>query len=201
MFSIMKEWKTRMLCEGALFVAMAQVLGFLKLWEFPWGGSVTLSMLPVFIFSVRWGCRNAFLASFAFGLLQFLFDGGFALTWQSMIGDYILAFGVLGLAGLFQGKRWGIFAGAVVGSSARFVVHYVVGATIWAAYMPDEFFGMTMTSPWTYSFLYNGSYMLIDLVLCLVAAGLMYRPLYRFLIGLDLVGAEGRASVTKRGKS
>ena len=186
-----KGWKTRMLCEGALFVAMAQVLGFLKLWEFPWGGSVTLSMLPIFIFSVRWGCRNAFLASFSFGLLQFLFDGGFALTWQSILGDYLVAFGVLGIAGVFQGKKWGIFAGTVLGSAARFTVHYIVGATIWVAYMPDEFFGLTMTSPWTYSLLYNGSYMLIDMLLCLTVAALAYRPLSRFLAGQDIAGVGG----------
>ncbi len=181
-----RDGKTRILCEGALFVAMAQVLGFVKLWELPYGGSITFAMLPLFIFSVRWGCRNAFLASFSFGLLQFLFDGGFALTWQSMLGDYILAFGVLGLAGLFQGKRWGIFAGTILGCAARFTVHYVVGATIWAAYMPDEFFGMTMTSPWTYSLLYNGSCMLLNMLLCLAAAGFLYRPLYPFLIGGDI---------------
>ena len=105
------DGKTRILCEGALFVAMAQVLGFVKLWELPYGGSITFAMLPLFIFSVRWGCRNAFLASFSFGLLQFVFDGGFALSWPSLVGDYILAFGVLGLAGLFQGKRWGILQG------------------------------------------------------------------------------------------
>lgn len=44
-----------MLCEGAIFVALAQVLSMLKLWEMPWGGSITLGMLPIFLFAVRWG--------------------------------------------------------------------------------------------------------------------------------------------------
>lgn len=83
------------------------------------------------------------------------------------------------------GETVGDFAGTILGCAARFTVHYVVGATIWAAYMPDEFLGMTMTSPWTYSLLYNGSCMLLNMLLCLAAAGFLYRPLYRFLIGED----------------
>ena len=53
------------------------------------------------------------------------------------------------------------------------MVHWVVGATVWAMYMPDAFFGMTMTSPWLYSLLYNGFYMLIDTLLCLVIFALL----------------------------
>lgn len=158
----------RMLCEGAFMVVIAQILGYLKLWEMPWGGSISLSMLPIFLFACRWGVWAGLMSGFVLGVLQFMFDGGFALGWQSIIGDYLVAFTVLGLAGVFRGKKWSIFAGTVTGSAARFLVHYVVGATIWAQYMPETFFGMTMTTPWFYSLLYNGFYMVIDMVLCLV---------------------------------
>lgn len=103
-----------------------------------------------------------------------------------MLGDYLIAFGVLGLAGIFTGKPYSIFAGTVVGSVARFLVHWVVGATIWAEYMPDEFFGMTMTSPWFYSALYNGSYMLPDMIVSLVVFAVLYVPLKKYLLGEDL---------------
>ena len=69
------------------------------------------------------------------------------------------------------------FTGTVAGCLARFLVSYVVGATIWAEYMPDTFFGMTMTSPWFYSALYNGSYMLGELIFCLILGALLYFPL------------------------
>lgn len=177
----MQKTRTRMLCEGAILVALAQILSLLKLWEMPWGGSITLSMLPIFLFAVRWGLRDGLLAAFVFGWCQLLGDGGFALSWQSMLGDYLVAFTVLGLAGLFYGKKGGVFWGTLVGSAARFLVHYVVGATVWAMYMPEEFFGMTMTSPWIYSLLYNGFYMVIDMVLCLVVFALAYRPLHGYL--------------------
>ena len=87
---------------------------------------------------------------------------------------------------MFRGRRWGIFAGTVLGCAGRFLVHYVVGATIWAEYMPEEFLSMTMTSPWLYSLLYNGVYMLPNMVLALVIGALLYRPMGRYLTGADI---------------
>ena len=176
----------RCLCECAVMVAVAQILGWIKLWEMPWGGSVVLSMIPIVLCAVRWGLAPGFLTGFAFGCLQFIFDGGFAIGWQSIIGDYLLAFGVLGLAGLFRGKPSSLFLGTALGSFARFLVHYVVGATLWAAYMPETFFGLTMTSPWFYSLLYNAAYMLPNALITLLAAALLFKPLRRFLLGQDL---------------
>ena len=176
----------RMLCEGAVLVVLAQILGYLKLWQMPWGGSITLSMLPIFLFACRWGMGPGLMSGFVFGVLQFMYDGGIALGWQSILGDYLLAFTALGFAGLFRGKPSSVFLGTVTGSVARFLVHYVVGATIWAEYMPEEFFGMTMTTPWFYSLLYNGFYMAIDMVLCLVVFALLAGPMKRYLLAQDL---------------
>ena len=182
-----KKHTVRRLCEGAILVAMAHILGFIKLWEMPWGGSVCLSMLPIFLFACRWGVTSGLLSGFVLGVLQFVYDGGFALGWQSIIGDYLVAFTVLGLAGLFARKEKGVFLGTAVGSTARFLVHYVVGATIWAEYMPEEFFGMTMTSPWFYSLLYNGFYMVIDAVLCFAVFAAAYKSLRTYFTGEDLL--------------
>ena len=180
----MKNPKVRVLLsivEGAIMVALAQVLGYLKLWQMPNGGSVTFVMLPIFVYCVRWGFGRGILAAFALAVLQFLLDGGLALGWQSIIGDYLLAYTALGLAGLFSKRKFGFFWGTLVGSLARFVVAWVVGATIWAEYMPDSFFGMTMVSPWIYSLLYNGSYILLCMALCLVVGAILYKPLGKFL--------------------
>lgn len=178
--------RVRMLCEGALLVAAAQILSYVKFLELPNGGSLTPAMFPVLLFAVRWGWKDGLLGGLVLGILQFMFDGGFALGWQSILGDYLLAFTALGLAGVFRGRRWGIFAGTVLGCAGRFLVHYVVGATIWAEYMPEEFLSMTMTSPWLYSLLYNGVYMLPNMVLALVIGALLYRPMGRYLTGADI---------------
>ncbi len=126
------------------------------------------------------------LEDMVFGVLQFVFDGGFAIGWQSIIGDYLLAFAVMGFAGLFKGKKNGIYWGSLLGTFLRFLVHYVTGATLWAEYMPDEFFGMTMTSPWIYSALYNGSFLLLSLVLTLVVVAILQKPLGKYLRAEDL---------------
>ena len=178
--------KHRSLCEGAVMVAIAQILSYIKLWEMPWGGSIVLAMVPIILYAVRWGLGSGLLAGFVFGVLQFMFDGGFAIGWQSIIGDYLLAFTVLGLAGLMKGKKLGVFWGTLIGGFARFLVHYVVGATIWAAYMPDTFFGMTMTSPWIYSLLYNIAYMGPNIIITLVIFGLLYVPMKKYMLGQDI---------------
>ena len=177
---------TRMLCEGAIMVALALVLNQLKIFRLPNGGSITLEMLPIFFYAVRWGVGPGLLAGFAFGLLQMFIDGAVAWGWQSLLLDYLVAFTPLGLAGLFKGKDWGIFAGTVLGSVVRFIVHFISGITIYAIVAPTELFNMTFTSPWMYSLAYNGSYMAIDMALCLVVFGLLYKPLKRCFLGADI---------------
>ncbi len=182
----MNHRKLRSLCEGAVLLAAAQVLSYIKLWEMPWGGSVVLSMIPLVLYAVRWGLGSGLLASFAFGILQFVFDGGFALGWQSIVGDYLLAFAVLGFAGLVAHRKSGVFTGTLIAGFLRFLVHYVVGATIWAEYMPEVFFGLTMKSPWFYSLLYNLAYMLPNIAITLVVFAVAYKPLKKFFLAEDL---------------
>lgn len=174
----------RALTEGAILMALAEILSFLPLYKLPWGGSIDFAMLPILLFCVRWGFGPGMLAATAHAVLQTLFEGGIAIGWQSILGDFLIAYMVLGIAGLFRGK-WCL--ATVVSCVLRFLVHYVVGATIWAEYMPETFFGMTMTTPWFYSALYNGAYMLPDMVLCLLIFFLMSRsPLGKFLKAEDL---------------
>ena len=183
----MKHRQVQALCEGAVMVAAAQALGYLKLYEMPNGGSVSFIMLPIIIYCVRWGFGRGLLAALALGTLQFLLDGGFALTWVSILGDYVIAYGALGAAGLFSKAKGGFFWGTAAGTLARFLVIWVVGATVWAEYMPDAFLNMTMTSPWLYSAIYNGIYVGLCGLLCLVVGAAAWRtPLGKYLRAEDL---------------
>lgn len=176
----------RCLCEGALMIALAEILSFLPLYKMPWGGSVDLAMLPIFLFCARWGFGPGMIVSTAHAILQTLFEGGIAIGWQSIVGDFLLAYTVLGFAGLFRKVKGGYYWGALVGCTLRFAVHYVVGATIWAEYMPPEFFGMTMTTPWFYSALYNGAYMLPDCVMVLLVGFLLMKtPAKKYLVPFE----------------
>ena len=176
----------RCLTEAAMMVACAQILSYIKLLERPNGGSLTPAMFPMIFFAVRWGLKPGLLAGFAFGLLQLIFDGAYAWGWQSMLLDYLVAFTPLGLAGLFKGKSWGIFAGTVLGCACRFAIHYISGITIYRILAPTEVLGMTLTNPSVYSLVYNGAYMLPNTILALVIAGVLYMPLRRYILAQDL---------------
>ena len=177
----------RALCEGALMVALAFVLSFVKLYELPNGGSLTPAMFPVLLFALRWGVGKGLMAGFVFGLLQLMYDSAYAWGWQSMLLDYLLAFTPLGLAGLFRGKAWGIFPGTVVGCLGRYLVHHISGVTIYRIIEPTAVPGLgTYDNPHLYSLVYNGSYMIPNMVLALLIAAVLYVPMKRFFAGNDL---------------
>ena len=197
----MTQTKTRALTEGALMVAAATALSYVKLLELPQGGSVCIGMLPIFLYCARWGCKESFLASFAYGLLQLIFDGAYAWGPTSMLFDYVLAYGVLGVACLFRKQKGGVYIGTVVGCLCRFLVHFISGITIYRIYEPTELFNTTFANPYIYSAAYNGSYMVIDLVLCLVITALLYRPLSRYFAPQEAAAAaiRIRALSSKKG--
>ena len=167
-------------------MALSCALNFLELNLWYQGGSIGLTMLPLVVFAWRRGTGWGVLAGLVFGTIKCTFDGGLSWGWQSILLDFIVAFTPLGLAGLFRGKSWGIFAGTVLGCVGRFIVHFISGITIYAITVPTELFNATYTSPWMYSLVYNGSYVGIDMVLCLVIFGFLYAPLKKYFTAEDL---------------
>ena len=182
--------RVRALCEGAVLVAVAQILSYLKLWEMPWGGSVVLSMIPLVLYAVRWGLGAGLLGGFAFGVLQFMFDGGFAIGWQSIIGDYLLAFTVLGFACLiakpFRSRTVGVGVSAFVVCLLRFLCSFLSGYIVWKDYdyafswMTEIGFpGISNMSVdglcWLYSAVYNATYMLPEAILTTVLVVILIR--------------------------
>ncbi|MEG0755752.1 MAG: energy-coupled thiamine transporter ThiT [Oscillospiraceae bacterium] len=178
----------RALVEGAIFVAVAYVLGLIKIYHLPQGGSISLLMLPILFYAVRWGVGHGMVAGCALGIIDFMLGGGIAIGWQSILGDYVIACTLLGLAGLFRKKNWSLFAGIIAGSLGRFLSIWVTGATLWGEYMPENFLGLDMTNEWFYSFLYNGVPIFLSMALCLVVGGVLYAiPRLRvYLLGQDI---------------
>lgn len=180
--------KTRTLCEAAILIALALVLETITLYKLPNGGSVTLSMVPIVLFAVRSGCGWGAMAGFVFGGINYMM-GGSAIDWTTIICDYFLAFSMLGFgAGLFHKKRLGVIFGSLTGGTLQFITSYLVGVFVWGKYMPDEFLGMTMTSPWIYSFLYNIIWAAPDITLAVVVFVVLYqlKPIRRYLTGQDI---------------
>ena len=175
----MQNPKTRKLVEGAVMVAMATVLSYIRVFKLPWGGSITLlSMLPIVIYSVRWGIKDGFLVSFVFALIQFfqgIGDGlfGWGLTPIMLIAciilDYLGAFTILGIAGIFRSKgKSGAIAGISLAIALRFVFHVLSGVVIWHSF--GQLWGDFFTeNELLYSICYNGAYMLPELIFTVVA--------------------------------
>lgn len=162
----------RILVECAIMVALAFVLSLSKLFELPFGGSVTLlSMLPICLVSIRHGIGWGLGTAFVYSATQALVSGatGWGLTPAVLILcfllDYILAFTVLGLAGLFRKRGMaGCLFGIALVCALRFLCHYISGVTLWGSMAPE---GM---SPYLYSLLYNGGFMLPETVLTVIGA-------------------------------
>ena len=178
---------TRMLCEGAIMVALSLILGLMKVFELPQAGSISLEMLPLLLFCVRWGVGNGFIGCFAFGILQVFVQGAVSYGWLSILLDYVVAFGVMGVAGLGRGRKYGIFWGSVLGGIARFLVHFISGITIYKIVAPTELFGTVFDNAALYSLVYNGSYVSIDTLLCVIIFAAAYQPLKKYLTGEDLL--------------
>ena len=180
----------RALCEGAILLAMALVLNYLSKVIFanmPNGGSVSLAMFPILFYAHRWGVGRGLLIGFAYGTLDMLLDGGYAWGWQSILLDYLVAYTALGLGGLFKGKAWGIFPGIAAGCLGRFAVHYISGVTIYRILVPTEVEGFgVFADPHLYSLVYNGVYMLPNMIIAMVIAGLLLAPMKKYFAGSDL---------------
>ncbi len=183
-----------MLAEGAVMVAFATVLSFLKIVQFPWGGSITvLSMLPIVVFALRYGVKSGFAVSFVYSLIQLgqgiLMEGllGWGLTPTALIAcillDYIGAFSVLCLAGSFGNKKIGaILGGTVLVMVLRFALHYISGVAIFHSF-GELWDGFSTNNTWLYSLLYNGAYMLPETVFTALGALFLFKtPQMRRLI-------------------
>ena len=164
----MRNEKVRMLCEGALCVAMSVVLSYVKLDVGPSGGSINATMIPLILFAIRWGAPWGIGAGLVFGTLKYFIGAGFALNWVSIIFDYSVAYAFVGFAGVLKRKANLAWLAALIGCVCRFVIHYISGVTVYAEWMPEEFLGLTMTTPWFYSALYNLFYMIPSSVIAVV---------------------------------
>ena len=91
-------------CEGAITIALAWALSYLEIDLWFQGGSIGVTMLPLILFAMRRGAGWGTLVGFVFGTIKFYMAGGWALSWQSMLLDYTVAYALVGLAGLYRAK-------------------------------------------------------------------------------------------------
>jgi len=169
-----KTFSTRVLSEIVVVIALSTVLSFIKIYHLPQGGSITAgSMVPLLWLALRRGAKIGLFAGIIYGLVQLLLEPYVYHPIQVLL-DYPLAFGSLGLAGFFMNYA---LIGVIVGVFGRFVAHLLSGVIFFAEYAPE---GM---SPLLYSAIYNGSYLLGELI---VSALLTYIIIKRGLLKIYL---------------
>lgn len=172
----MKKTNILKLTECSIMVALSAVLSIIPIFKMPYGGSITLaSFLPVVIIAYRHGIKCGIATAGVSSLVQMLFgmkNFTHFSTWQSLVAlallDYVVAFTVFGLAGIFRKKirqqSAAMVTGALLASVVRYLCHVISGATVWAGLsIPDE-------AAILYSLSYNATYMIPETIILVLSA-------------------------------
>ena len=205
----MKKQSTVRLVESALLIAIAAVLELISKalgLELPFGGTITLaSMFPIVLIAYKYGTKWGLLSGFTYSLVQMLLGAKTVsamflpgddqmVLWQAIcicLLDYVLAYTLLGLGGIFKGKfkkpAAELALGAFVALLLRYLVHIVSGAIFYGAYaewfftqegfysIGEKILGTFSGSSLAidYSIFYNGLYMVPEIILTTVVAAIL----------------------------
>lgn len=170
------------LCQCGIFIALATILSFLPVYEMPFGGSVTLaSMLPILLIGVKFGYKWGMGASTVYMFIQllqalikgnvFIYCVGAGAVLICVLFDYVVPFCILGLSAFAKPKEKLNVVKVCITFSVliiiRFLCHFITGIVIWGQWAPE---GM---GKFIYSLIYNGQYMLPELIITVAIAALM----------------------------
>lgn len=177
----MQNSKTKKLVEMSILVALAFVLDYVANiysgWFWPFGGSISISLVPLAVIAFRYGWVAGFLSGFTMGLLQLL-TGAYIMHPIQVLFDYPLPYAVLGFAGFFASKvnvvevgqrSLYIWLATGIGSIARLVCHIISGVVFFADYAPE---GM---NPVVYSVGYNTPFVLASYILSAIILVILYK--------------------------
>ena len=179
--------RVHIMVESAIMIAMATVLSLVKIYSAPYGGSVTLlSMAPIIVLSLRRGVGVGLAGGFAHAVLQWILGLSNVAWVPSLEGkvlcvllDYIIPFTALGLGGMFrkteftQNKRSNLIIAALLGTLLvtvfRYICHIVSGIVVWYAldlewYADDPEHIVNRYGPFLFSAIYNGTYMIPEII-------------------------------------
>jgi len=193
-------------------LAIAAVLSVIMPFHLPFGGGITLaSMLPVVIIAYMYGVKWGLITGFVYSLIQMIFGAGtisaFFLPGESQMNvlkavsvcliDYIAAYTILGVAGIFKNRTGSATAeitlGAFVALTGRYIMHIISGAVFFGAwaewfFSQDGFYkiGEKILSNFSgtalsvvYSVFYNGLYMIPEIILTTVLTPVIWKIVSR----------------------
>lgn len=160
--------------ETAVLVALAVVFEliarFIPVFQMPQGGSVSLTMLPIIIIGLRRGVNYGIMGGVAFGIINFMLDG-FVIHIGSIFFDYLFAFSVLGLSGLFKKsarKTINLILVIALLGFLRYILHSLSGVLFFSSYAIESGYP-GLKGYFIYSFIiYNLPYMGISTLACII---------------------------------
>ena len=202
---IQTKINTQRLGLSAVFIALATVLSLFQPLRLPQGGGITImSMLPIILIAYRYGVKWGLVSSIVFSVIQmlcgfntvssFFMPGDNQQIWWKAILicliDYVIAYSVLCLGGLFRKRASAPVAltlGTIVAVSARYLAHIISGAIFFGSYAEWFFtdvmggdFGAGMLSQYSgaglailYSVIYNGLYMIPEIIITAIGAAIV----------------------------
>lgn len=173
-----KKWTTKMLVEAGIMIALAFVLSRIKVYQAPNGGSVTAgSMIPIILFAMRWGLAPGVIAGAAFGMLK-LVMGGWFFSPAQVILEYPIAFGVLGLAGIYYNLNkknkdrylFNTVFPVFLAIGARFICHLLAGVIFFSENTGGQ-------NPWLFSAIYQSSYLVPEFIVSAILISIIWKPI------------------------
>ena len=181
--------QVRAAAEIGLTIALSAVLQLIAVWQLPQGGSYSLTMAPLFVLALLRGPGTGIAAGSLYGVIDFFIKPYPPLHPAQWALDYPIAFGLVGLAGMFSASwhaasarsagraLWfGIIPGVALGALGRYTSHVVSGLVFFSAYAVEA-----GQAPLIYSLTYN-SFVLVSATACAVVAAAVLPQLYRVLV-------------------
>lgn len=157
-----KPVDVKALTISSLLIALSVILGNIKIFEMPQGGSITLmSILPIVLCGYLLGTKRGALAGICVGLLNLIF-GPYIIHPVQLFLDYPIAYGALGLSGLVSNSKNGLTKGYLIGLAGRYICAFLSGWIFFGAYAPESFNAVT------WSLWYNFTYLAAEGILTII---------------------------------
>lgn len=202
--------KTKKLTLSALMIALATfdalICGLIPFLNLSFGGGITVaSMLPIIIIAYIYGTKWGLFTGFVYSIFQMIIGGKTVSalfmpssdTYSTILNailicliDYVIAYTLLGLGGIFKRKLKNrtteLVLGSIVALVLCYLAHVISGAIFYGAWaewfftdtviaelsiskkIMETFSGAALST--VYSFVYNGCYMIPEIILTAIAA-------------------------------
>ncbi len=159
-----KKMDIKILTYSAMAITVSLVLSQIKIIQMPQGGSMRpFSMFLLLTIGYLYGLKAGVIVGVVFGLMKLMF-GGWVMHPLQLLLDYPVAYGALGLSGLFVGQKNGLVKGIVAGAMGRVFFHFLSGVIFFSSYAPEGW------NPFIHSLWYNFSYVGVEGLMTAVIA-------------------------------